>query len=401
MPTYTRANLETEVTAMVKGDFDGGDFDTLANRAVRQVLSDMDMRSMKRKSDLTPNLFDDVFQYTCPSDIKSNKVIDIQPQIDRERSTYWRLTTQEEFDRYKKEQRLDRWGDPITLSKHTHWLGENLVAISDDDMVRKLLLSRAVDDDAITIDALNAVGDWAAFGDGTNVTADTDDFVQGSGSVNWDINADGGTTAGIQNTSIDDFDVSDYKTTGSVFVWAYITSATNLTNFILRIGNDASNYYSITITTDNEGNSFAAGWKLLRFDFVDKSETGSVTDDECDYVVIYMTKDAAKVSETDYRFDNLVMRKGKHYSVVYYSKYGWVSSAGTRLENATADTDLLIVDTDEYDMICLKTAELIERNLGNHDIAKIHREDYEIQKTRYIFNNPSEALTLTQTYWDL
>lgn len=401
MPEYTQSELNTEVTAIVSGSFTAANFLTVANRAVRDVLSDIDLRSMKRKSALTPNLFDDIYQYTCPSDLKALGIIDIQPQIGRGRGDYWRLTTAEEFDRRKEEEKLDRWGDPVSISKRTQWLGESLVAISSDDMVRKLLLSRPVDDSELGVDTLDSVGDWEGFGDGENLTRDPDNYVKGSASINWDINADGGTTAGIQNTSLDEFDISDYITTGSVFVWVYISSTTNLTNFIARVGNDASNYYSITITTNNEGNSFETGWNLLRFDFANKSETGTVTDDECDYVVLYMTKDAAKVSETDYRFDNLVIKIGKHYYVIYYSKYGWQSSTGTFLENATATTDVLNVDTDEFGLIIEKTAEYMEQHLKNRGEASIHRREYERKKAEYVMKNPSEAMILTNIYFDI
>jgi hypothetical protein len=209
------------------------------------------------------------------------------------------------------------------------------------------------------------VGDWVVFGDGTNLTRDTENYVKGNASLNWDISAAGGTTAGIQNSLLDDFDISDYAGNGSAFVWAYITSATNLTNFILRIGNDSSNYYAITITATNEGTAFEAGWNLLRFDMVNKAETGAVDKTTCDYVALYMTKAAGKISETDYRFDNLVLKIGDHFNVVYYSKYGWQSNAGVWLENSTADTDLVNCDTDEYGLIIAKYAELCEQHLKN------------------------------------
>jgi len=200
---------------------------------------------------------------------------------------------------------------------------------------------------------------------------------------------------------LDVFDITDYLTEGSIFCWVYITSTTNLTNFIIRIGSGASAYYSITITTNNEGNSFVAGWNLLRFDLVNKSETGSVDDDGCNYVALYMTKDAAKVSETDYRFDWLVMKKGDHYNVIYYSKYGWQTSGGTWQENATEDTDVLNAETSEYDLICEKVAELAEQKLKNYKEADRHRKIYEQKKFNYIFNYPSERMILEQSYFDL
>lgn len=382
---------------MVSGTYSSANYQTIINRAVREVLSDVDMRSMKRKTALSPNLFDDIFQYTCPTDLKANRIIDIRPQIKRGRLDQWRLTTEEEFDRIKEDHRIDEWGDPIKINRN-QWLGDSIVALSDADFVRKVLLSRPVDDDSITISALDAVGNWTAFGDGTNLTADSDNYVKGSASINWDISSAGGTTAGIVNSSLSSFSIADYLGTGSVFVWAYITSATNLTNYILRIGSSSSAYNYITVTTNNEGTAFYAGWNLLRFDFINKSTTGSPTNTACTYVAIYMTKAAGKISETDYRFDNLVMKKGNHYDVIYYSKYGWQNSTGTYLENATADTDLVNVDTEELRLIEYKTAELIERHLKNQKEADRYFALYETKRKEYQMNYPSEALILTTTY---
>ncbi len=397
---YTQANLNSKVANMVSGSYSAAVFLIVANDAIREVLGDIDLRSTIRKEALAPNLFDDVYQYTCPATMKGVAIIDVEPQTNRGRWDDWYLITQEEFDRKKKDLRVDQFGDPIEV-RGTQWLGDNLVAFSEDDMVRKLLLSKPIDDNETGIDTLDAVGDWAAFGDGTNVTKDSDNYVQGSACLNWDINADGNTTAGIYNEDLDTFDVSKYLSNGSIFAWVYISSATNVTNFIIRVGSSSSAYYYITVTTNNEGASFYAGWNLLRFDFTNKATTGTPDDDACTYVALYMTKDAAKVSETDYRFDNIVMKLGSHYNVVYYSKYGWQSSTGTWLENATATTDYLNVDTDEYDVIAEKTAELIEQYLKNYNEADRHRAKYEAMKAKYIENNPSQRMLLTQQYYDL
>ena len=401
MPTYSQANLNSSVTNMVSGSFTAAVFLEVANRAVRDVALDVDLRSTKRHTALSPNLFKEVFEYSCPSTLKGQKIIDIDPQRDRNRLDYWRLTTAEEFNRYKQEHRVDRYGDPIDISNEW-WLGENLVAISDNDMVRKLLLSRPIDDTSVTIDGLNSVGDWAAFGDGTNLTADATNYIKGSASINWDINADGGTTAGIQNTSLTTFDISAYVSLGYAFVWAYVTSATDLTNYKLLIGQDlTSNYFTITITTNNEGAAFYAGWNLLRFDFINKSETGTVDLDGIDSVALYMTKDSGKISETDYRFDNLVLKIGRHYDVVYYSKYMWQTSSGSYLENATTTTDKINADVEEVGLITEKIAEYMEQYLKKPSEVKVHRANYTTLRKRYVADYPSEALTQIQTYYDL
>ena len=399
MAEYTRDELSSEITSSASGSFASADFILAVNKAVRFVVLDVDLRGSIRKSALSPNLFEDIFAYSSPSDLKGNKIIDIKPQIDRGRLDNWVLKTAEEFDRTKEDLRTDIYGDPLTTKRATHWFGENIVAVSEREMTKRLLLSRPIDDTETSISGLSSVGDWTAYGDGTNLTQDSSNYVKGSASINWDINADGGTTAGIVNSSLDSFDVSSFLTEGCIFVWAYVTDKTNLTNYKIRIGSGASAYYEITITTNNEGVSFENGWNLLRFDFVDKSTTGTPDDDGCDYVALFMTKDGAKISETDYRFDNLIMKVGDHYDVIYYSKYLWQSSAGTYLENSTDGTDLVNMDTDEVNLIELKTAEYIEKHLKNHNEAKLFKEDYMMARARYVADNQSEAMSLSQQYY--
>lgn len=396
MPNYTQANLNTITGTMISGEVSAANFLIIANQAMRFIVSEVDFRSTIRKSALSPNLMDDIYNYSAPSDFK--KLIDIKPQINRGKYDDWRLTTPEEFDRLKTITRTDKYGDPINVESN---ISESIVAIDERDFIKKIRISKAIDDTEAVVASLDAVGDWATFGDGSNITKDADNYVKGSASLNWDINADGGITAGIQNTALDEFDVSSYLSNGYAFVWAYISSATDLTNFVLRIGNDSSNYYYITITTNNEGNAFSAGWNLLRFSFSNKTETGTVDDDDCDYTAIFMTKDAGKTDETDYRFDHIILKLGDNYSTMYYSKFGWQSSAGTYLEDATDTTDLLNADTDEMKLISLKTAELLENFLRNHKEADRLEVKYERAKLEYQKQHPSQALLPITTYYNL
>jgi hypothetical protein len=386
MPNYSRTNLNTDIASMVSGTYDSTNFNVQANRAVREVLSEVDLRSTKRKSSLSPNLFEDVFHYSAPTDLKGFKIIDIQQQKpDRAKSFYWNLTSEEEFDRYKMDG------------------GENsLVAVSEKDQVRKLLLSHSFSDSSISIDRLDTVSDWEELGDAENLEKNTSNYIKGSGALEFDIDDSGGTTAGISNSSVNTFDITDYIDVGSVFVWVYIIDTDDITNFILKIGNSSSVYYSMTATTNNEGSAFNTGWNLLRFDMSGRAETGTMDDKECTYVALYMTKDAGKVSETGYLFNDLQIRLGNRFDLVYYSNYGWQTSAGVYLENSTNDTDKLNADSQEFNLISEKVAELVERNLlRNSSEANMHRAIYESLKQKYTMDNPSEALLMTTTYRDL
>ena len=110
------------------------------NRGVRKVVSDLDLRSCIRKSVLGTDLYDDIFSYPAPTDLKDKAIIDIIPQINRSNTFKVILKTQQDFDRFK--------------------IGaNNIVALATDELVKRILFSGDVDDTkliASTLDDLSA-----------------------------------------------------------------------------------------------------------------------------------------------------------------------------------------------------------------------------------------------------
>ena len=382
---YTYQNLYDNVNGMIHKKIGNlsSSLNTL-NRAARFVTGDIDLRSCKRKATASPNLFSDIFDYSCPSDLKGMALVDISPQVNRSQDSELRLTSPEEFDRLKTIDKL-------------------MVAFAQFSGTRKLRISMEIDDDELVISELDTTtsggGTWAGFGDGENLTSDSDNYVNGNASINWDIGSGGGTTAGIVNTGLDAFDITDYLNAGSVFTWVYIQDITNITNFILRLGQSASAYYYKTVTTTNEGTAFVNGWNLLRFDLQSLSSTGSPSDEDVIYAAVYMTKDGAKINETDYRFDWMVMKRGRVHEVWYYSKYAWQSSAGTWIENSTTTTDYLNAETEELELITFKAAEYASQELKDYDDVKYFANEYKNKKADYLMKYPSEAKLHTIIYY--
>ncbi len=387
MPNYTYADIYAKLNGRLHGKIlNLEDARETITSAVNFVTGDIDLRSCKRKATASPNIFDDVYDYACPTDLKGIAIIDVIPQVNRPIDSELDLTTEEQFDRTK------------TMNKF-------MVAFSDDSFMRKIKISMKVDDDSFTIAELDTLssggGTWALFGDAENVAVDGDDYVRGSGSIKWDISSAGGTTAGIQNSTLDEFDITDYLSSGSIFVFAKITSVTNLTNYILRVGNDSSNYYSKTVTADHAGNAFHVGWNLLRFDLQSATQTGTVAPTTCDYAAVYMTKAGAKISETDYKFDWMVMKRGKIHEILYYSKYAWQTSAGVWIENSTVDGDYINVDTEELELVMTKATEMGAQELRDYEDEDRQIKKYAGLKADYLIKHPSEAKLLINQYYNV
>jgi hypothetical protein len=135
-----------------------------------------------------------------------------------------------------------------------------------------------------------------------------------------------------------------------------------------------------------------------------------VTKTSCSYAALYINKLAGKAAETSYRFDHLMIKNGAFYNLIYYSKYPWQTAAGVYIDNSTVDTDLLNVDTDEYQMVIEKCVEFCAyeaRESGDAQIA-VNRLGTPLGTqpmrpgliSNYQMAYPSEALLLTTTFHD-
>lgn len=380
---YTRSQLLLDINAEIRGKIgmisSQQDF---INRVVREVNNDIAIRSTKRKQTLTPDLVQGIFQYACPTDLNDARIIDIPAQAKRYDGTFGLV--------------------PIVQFRVNPKLGD--IAFDDYNGVRLLMINSAVTNESVTPSTLETTtsggGTWTAVGDATNVRNDGDDFIKGNGSVAFDIGSGATTTAGLQNTALNQFDITDFLGGhSSVFVWVRISSITNLTNFVLRIGSSSGNYYTKTVTTANDGGAFQVGWNLLRFPLVSLTEVGSVTDTAINFAYLVMTKTSAKINETEYKFNWMTIIKGFIHDVQYYSKYGWQSAAGTYLENSTNSLDLLVADTSEYDLFVKYGASRGHR-LTNGNINDIQDADNQYKEAVIIYGNKNvdESAIMISTY---
>lgn len=366
------------------------------NRSVREVWSEVDIRTSKRRSNLSPALFQDVYEYAKPTDMKGLGLIDIMPLIGRAQG--WRgefnLTSPEEFDRMKTFYR-------------------NMVAIYDADGVGKLLVSAQLKNDSqVTLHDMESVdgnGTWT--GDATSVLTstietDADQRTEGNRSIKFDVAA-AGTTPYIENiTGMTAIDLTDY-TDNQIFVWLYIpltgTELSKITSIALRWGSSNALYYLRTITTNNWGVSFKNGWNLLRFDWDSNVSTpgGAPDIENIDYLRLTINLSGALAGVgSGFRVDQIVARAGEVHDVVYYSKYPWQSSAGTYLENSTASTDYVNADTDEIDLIAKRLDYLVARANKQRDDVQFALKEWSDGKERYHLMYPSERKQLITTYHD-
>jgi len=384
-PSINQVEFQAIVNGMVHQKFlQCSSPQIIMNRAVRFVVADVDLRSSKRSAPLSPNMFQGIYDYAAPNDLKGEKVIDIRRQVNRPFFEKWSLVDDSEFDRKK------------TFYK---------IALRDENFIKFMKVSGLPNSSKATIhgcDSITSNGTWAASADASNLTVDTGNFITGNGSLNFDM-AKGAATGVLELTGATQVNLTDFDEQGSLFAWVFIPDyadeqADTVTNFILRWGNDSSNYWHRTVTVDNAGNTLHDGWNLLRFDWSVATEVGTVVPSAIDYVRLTVTKSTSLEADTDWRLDDVICVLGDVYDTVYYSKYGWQTSALAYIEESTTTTDLLLGDTDEIEMIANKAAEYASQELKEYDEVPYFKGEYENLKRKYESNNPSEALKKTRNY---
>lgn len=377
---YTQTDLENGINRGIHNRWTNLiDGQALMNEAVRLVIGEIDLKMTVRQTQVSPGIYDDEYNYMCPVDMKNEAIIDVARQAGRREE--FTLTTQEEFDRRKM-------------------VYKGLIAFSGHDGLRILSIATQLQTNSLILDTLQSPtsdGTWVASGQAGNLSQDFSNFVYGSSSLRFDVSS-GGTTAILTNSTLTPVDLTDY-TNNELFIFVYIPDTTNLTSFTLKWGDDASNYWSATATTTHEGLSFYTGWNLIRFPWPATS-TGSPAVTSVNYAQLTVTLSGSNAS-TGWRLNLLVARIGDIHNIIYYSKYGWQTSAGTYIENSTTSTDKLNADTDEVDLFVMKGIVLAAQELRfpkqEKDDAKA---DYERAKQNYIMRYPSRRKILTTTYHD-
>lgn len=380
---YLVSDLRNELEAAGHGTStnDLQNFYELIYRAGRKVLLYCDPPDTKRVSSLI-NLYDNITLYSAPSDLKGNKVIDVRPQADEVRVAG------------------DNLSQTYTKPFET-WADDNRIAIEMKSATKFLRLRKALTGRIVLNDFQSATanGTWTVGGTGSNLQTDSTVFITGSASLSFDVTGAG--TATLANLTMTQQDLTDHLNKASLFLWIYMPTASNVTSVALRWGSDASNYYEKTgVTTTHSGTAFQNGWNLIRFDWP-TSDTGSPTITAIDYVLLSIVHTA---TDTSYRVDSLTSNLPYPWEIPYYSKFLFRDTSGTWIEKPTAETDIVNLDTDGYNLLFNVCAKFATQQVQGKDMAadnnffeKEMKEDFAMYNSLY----PSEYMKPQITYYSL
>ena len=331
--TYTISNLSDAIAREMHGqetDRIQSLYETAYDAALI-LMGELDLKETQRKVQISPQVFDDVNIYSCPTDYRSP--IDIYPTSGRvlgsENQEDFRRTSQHEFSMRKNNEA------PLLSEK---WLNGT----------RFLLLQKYPSTGKkIQLENFDSLTGFTEGGDISNLVINSLEYYEGYGSLSFDLS--GSTGAGTLEKTISSQDLTNYRLLGSCFIKVVIPSgySSRFTSFTIKHGNDSSNYWSGTVTTQHDGTVFQDGMNLLRFDWNSATETGTVDETVMDYMKIEVNYTAG-TEIPKVLFDDFNIQLGTMYDLEYCSNYLFRTSAGVWIEKPTSDDDIINLSQESY-----------------------------------------------------
>ncbi len=335
--SYSVTNLKADLTGVLHGtslsQITG--IDNLIYRAGRSVLLDVDPQETQRIAPLASAVFNNVFDYAIPVDLKGNKIIDIRKQV----GVYPNQSFVQEYSK-QFNQNKTALQNQFNVQFNS---GIKTIRIADSDLPAGTIIN--------SCDSATANGTWAVGGTASNLTTNNTNYVTGSSSLQFDATTG---AAYLQNSTMAAVDLSTLVNQGHFFVWVYMPTASQFTDVKLRWGSSPTAYYEQTVTVTQQGTAFQNGWNLLDFAWLGANVTGSPVTTAIDTLRVTCDVTAA---QTAIKLDSISCRLGTIMEMVYYSSYLFSNATtGVWQETVLDDSDIVNLATESYNLLLNKLA---------------------------------------------
>lgn len=356
------------------------------NRAARQVLQDVDPKETQRILALA-QVFNSVYDYPVPADVKGDRIIDLRPQAGRTPNDIFVQGYSQDFDAYKN----------VSLA--------NKIITQWNTGVKTLRIEAPTIKSPLTLCDTSTITGWTATVGAQNISLDTSFNVAGGGAIQFDLAA-GSASGSIQISNLSPVDVTGHVNIDTEFYWAYLPTGASITSFNLKWGSDyTANYYTLTVTTTQQGTAFQNGWNIIAVPWVSATKVGTPVITAFDSVQLTVAYNSTL--QTGLKFCNLTSNPGFIFELQYYSKYLFRNPLTnvfqeTVVDVATDGNTIINLDTDSYNLLFNKTAMYTAQSLQGADAeydATFWDSEYQTALARYKGLNPSETMLKGSTYY--
>ncbi len=361
---------------------------SLIQRAASTLLLELDPQETIRIATLSSPIFNQVYDYALPVDLKGTKIIDIRPQANRTL-----------LDRY-----LQGYNQDFSINKGyvlqpnftvQFSTGQKIIRIDNNLLISGILLNQA--------DTVAGNGLWVASGNASDLEQNNLQFVAGASSLQFDISAGPG-TAILTNSTMNSLDCSGQNNQGQIFFYTYLPVAANFSTIQIKWGTDASNYWTQILNTTNVGTAFENGWNLLQANWETATVVGSPDNTKVGYLQIIWSYTGG--AQDGVGLNSIYSRLGVISEIEYYSKYLFQDSV-TRafLETITSDSNIINLDTETRMLIFFLTGKYAVQQVQGLDALFFDSNDftgnYENALAKYRAQYKSQWQKPRSTYYNL
>ncbi len=338
--SYSITNLRTDIENSLHGTTLNkvSGFNQIVQRAGSQLLLELDPIETIRIVQMTSPIYNQVYDYAIPTDLKGTKIIDIRPQQNRTPQDLYLQDYNQEFD-ISKQYTLQ---PSFTIQLNQ---GVKSMRIENNLLVNGILLNQA--------DTITGNGTWVASGGATNLRQDNLFFAGGAASSLAFDTLSGQSTATLTNSTMEAEDLTEQYLQSHQFLFSYLPTASKFTNIKLRFGSSASDYYEETFLLNQDGTAFIDGWNLVDGDWALATKVGTPDITAINYLQVTWTYDTTVIAGI--RLNSIYSRLGALIQIEYYSKYLFRdASTGAFQETITDNSNLINLDTETRNLLyCL------------------------------------------------
>ncbi len=314
--------------------------DGLIYRSARTLLLDVDPQETKRTLEFVNPIYNSVFDYPIADDVKGNAIIDIFPQVKRLPLDIWSQSYNQAFD----------------VTKQNIYSLTNLFTMNFNTGLKTLRINAPFLNPPVIINTMEGIdinGTWATGGTASDLEVNNTNYVYAAGSLQYNVTSG---AAYLENSTMSAINLSNVENQSSLFVWVYIPTGASLTSVNLRFGSSSGDYWTGTVTQNQQSVAFVNGWNLCQFVWSSLSTVGSPDSSSISYARITLNVTASMAGCLMNAFSSIL---GTILSYEYYSKYLFRDAiTGAFQEKVTDDSNIINLDVESYNLLTYQVAYL-------------------------------------------
>jgi len=228
-----------------------------------------------------------------------------------------------------------------------------------------LKLNSRFGSESLQIHSMGSIADdgtWTADSDVSGLTTTKVTTLNQAEAIRFDVDvsASANNYAMIYNADFNAVEMQDYINLGKFQFWTYIPSVTEFTSVELRWGSSAAAYWSAVVTKQADGSALIAGWNFVEVDWADASETGTVDEENIDYLAVKFNYTASYTDQSNFVVEAINLFLPVPYKVVYYTYFNSQQTDGTFQEALTTTaTDEIVIPRRFKELLINKALQLL------------------------------------------